>query len=90
MKINGKTTKIGLLQIDDYNLKIVKSVLEIWLEMVWELGCEWYGNQVGNGLGIWSENQVGNGLGIRLHVSVRQQKLKTSRGKLLVHSSVGM
>ena len=46
MKINGKTTKIGLLQIDDYNLKIVKSVLEIWLEMVWELGWKWAGNLV--------------------------------------------
>ena len=78
MKINGKTTKIGLLQIDDYNLKIVKSVLEIWLKMVWELGWKWFGNLVGNGLGI------------RLHVSVRQQKLKISQDKLLVHSSVGM
>ena len=45
MKINGKTTKIGLLQIDDYNLKIVKSVLEIWLKMVWELGWKWSGNE---------------------------------------------
>ena len=37
--------------------------------MVWEFGWKWFGNLVGNGLGIWLEmvwNLVGNGLGIRL------------------------
>ena len=39
--------------------------------MSWKFGWKWFGNLVGNGLGIWSENQVGNGLGMRLHLSVR-------------------